>query len=253
MNTTEKIQTYLNDPKIVSVNTVDAHSDHKYFESLEEFSEGEMKLRQSLNGKWKIHYAQNTNQVLKDFYKTEFDETDLNFINVPGHLELQGFGSPQYVNTQYPWDGKEFLRPPQVPQESNAVASYVKHFTLNDALKDKKVFISFQGVATSIFVWVNGNFVGYSEDSFTPSEFEISDYLVGGDNKLAVAVYRYSTASWLEDQDFWRLYGIFRDVYLYAIPKVHVQDLFVKGDYDYQTKAGQLDIDLKTVGDYEDK
>ena len=99
MNTTEKIQTYLNDPKIVSVNTVDAHSDHKYFESLAEFSEGEMKLRQSLNGKWKIHYAQNTNQVLKDFYKTEFDETDLNFINVPGHLELQGFGSPQYVNT----------------------------------------------------------------------------------------------------------------------------------------------------------
>ena len=253
MNTTEKIQTYLNDPKIVSVNTVDAHSDHKYFESLAEFSEGEMKLRQSLNGKWKIHYAQNTNQVLKDFYKTEFDETDLNFINVPGHLELQGFGSPQYVNTQCPWDGKEFLRPPQVPQESNAVASYVKHFTLNDALKDKKVFISFQGVATSIFVWVNGNFVGYSEDSFTPSEFEISDYLVEGDNKLAVAVYRYSTASWLEDQDFWRLYGIFRDVYLYAIPKVHVQDLFVKGDYDYQTKAGQLDIDLKTVGDYEDK
>lgn len=80
MNMTEKIQTYLNDPKIVSVNTVDAHSDHKYFESLEEFSEGEMKLRQSLNGKWKIHYAQNTNQVLKDFYKTEFDETDLNFI-----------------------------------------------------------------------------------------------------------------------------------------------------------------------------
>lgn len=99
MNTTEKIQTYLNDPKIVSVNTVDAHSDHKYFESLAEFSEGEMKLRQSLNGKWKIHYAQNTNQVLEDFYKTEFDETDLNFINVPGHLELQGFGSPQYVNT----------------------------------------------------------------------------------------------------------------------------------------------------------
>ena len=196
MKTTEKIQTYLNDPTIVNVNTVSAHSDHKYFESLAEFSEGEMKLRQSLNGKWKIHYAQNTNQVLKDFYKTEFDESDL---------------------------------------------------------EDKKVFISFQGVATSIFVWVNGNFVGYSEDSFTPSEFEISDYLVEGDNKLAVAVYRYSTASWLEDQDFWRLYGIFRDVYLYAIPRVHVQDLFVKADYDYQTKIGQLDIDLKTVGDYEDK
>lgn len=105
-----------------------------------------MKLRQSLNGKWKIHYAQNTNQVLKDFYKTEFDETDLNFINVPGHLELQGFGSPQYVNTQYPWDGKEFLRPPQVPQESNAVASYVKHFTLNDALKDKKYLSHSKGL-----------------------------------------------------------------------------------------------------------
>lgn len=174
MNMTEKIQTYLNDPKIVSVNTVDAHSDHKYFESLEEFSEGEMKLRQSLNGKWKIHYAQNTNQVLKDFYKTEFDETDLNFINVPGHLELQWFWFSTICEYPIPWDGKEFLRPPQVPQESNAVASYVKHFTLNDALKDKKVFISFQGVATSIFVWVNGNFVGYSEDSFTPSEFEIS-------------------------------------------------------------------------------
>ena len=90
---------------------------------------------------------------------------------------------------------------------------------------------------------VNGNFVGYSEDSFTPSEFEISDYLAEGDNKLAVAVYRYSTASWLEDQDFWRLCSIFRDVYLYAIPKVHVQDLFVKGKIMItKQKAGQLDI-----------
>lgn len=242
---------WLNNPQVFAVNTVEAHSSHRYYLG-DEDPKGDMSLRQSLNGTWRLHYAKSANQALLDFYKTDFDEKDLDFVTVPGHLELQGFGTPQYVNTQYPWDGKEYLRPPQIPQEGNAVASYIKHFEVDEALRGKRTFISFQGVATAIFVWLNGHFVGYSEDSFTPSEFELTDYLVEGDNKLAVAVYKYSTASWLEDQDFWRLTGIFRDVYLYAIPETHIQDIFVKADYNPDTEYGSLSYDLKFEGNLDD-
>lgn len=240
---------WLENPEVVGVNTIEAHSSHSYYESDDEWLTGNMQLRQSLNGKWRIHYAKTTSLVPKDFYQLGFDDGDFDSVNVPGHLELQGFGKPQYVNTQYPWDGREYLRPPQIPTKENPVASYIQYFHVEDALKNKRVFLSFQGVATAFYVWVNGQFVGYAEDSFTPSEFEITDYLVGGENKLAVAVYQYSTASWLEDQDFWRLYGIFRDVYLYAIPEVHLGDVFVQADYDTESGKGSIQSNLKWIGE----
>lgn len=240
---------WLEDPQVFEVNRIEAHSDHKYYESIEEMaSEAEMPLRQSLNGMWYFSYAKNPSVRVKDFYKNEFDCKTFDRIKVPGHIQLQGYDQCQYINTMYPWDGTEELRPPEISKEYNPVGSYVKYFELDEALQKKPVFVSFQGVETAFYVWLNGSFIGYSEDSFTPSEFELTPYLKEGENKLAVEVYKRSSASWLEDQDFWRFSGIFREVYLYAVPKIHIQDLFVKATLDDSYENGILDLQLKIKG-----
>lgn len=232
---------WLANPEIFEVNREKAHSDHTY-------TTKNGNLRQSLNGTWKFAYTEHPDNRPADFYKTDFDVTGFDDITVPGHIQLQGYDKPQYVNTQYPWEGQESLVPPQIPQKRNPVGSYVKFFDVDNALLGKETFISFQGVETAIYVWLNGEFVGYAEDSFTPSEFNITPYLKEKNNKLAVEVYRYSTASWLEDQDFWRFSGIFRDVYLYAVPEIHVRDMKVIADYDYENGSGILTTELDIVG-----
>lgn len=233
---------WLANPEIYEVNREKAHSDHTY-------TTKDGNLRQSLNGTWKFNYTEHPDSRPADFYKTDFDVTCFDDIIVPGHIQLQGYDKPQYVNTQYPWEGHEQLVPPQIPKKRNPVGSYVKFFDVDKELLGKKTFISFQGVETAIYVWLNGEFVGYSEDSFTPSEFNITPYLKEKNNKLAVEVYRYSTASWLEDQDFWRFSGIFRDVYLYAVPEIHVRDMKVIADYDYENGNGILATELDIIGD----
>ena len=149
-------------------------------------------------------------------------------IDVPGHIQMQGYDQMQYINTLYPWDGHEKLRPPHISSDDNPVGSYVCYFEVNEALKNKTTRLVFDGVETAYYVWLNGEFIGYSEDSFTPSSFDVTYALKDGENKLAVEVYKRSSASWLEDQDFWRFSGIFRDVSLYAIEDIHINDLFVK-------------------------
>ena len=231
---------WLENPEVFAVNRCAAHSDHKFYQTKEEMEYGNSALWQSLNGQWKFLYAKNPDEHRKDFYKTEVSCEDYADIKVPGHIQFQGYDRCQYVNTMYPWDGVETLRPPHISKTDNPTASYVKYFALEQALCGKRVFLSFQGVETAFYVWLNGRFVGYSEDSFTPSEFEITSYLCEGENKLAVAVYKRSSASWLEDQDFWRFSGIFRDVYLYAVPRIHVRDLFVRTELDAQYRHGTL-------------
>ena len=223
---------WLTDPEVFAVNRIAAHSDHRIYANHLEADADNSSLIQNLNGTWKFVWAKNPSEWQQKFYE-ESDSTD-NFdnIQVPGHMELQGYGKPQYVNTIYPWEGQEHLRPPFISEKDNSVGSYVRYFDLNDALKNKRVFISFQGVETAMYVWLNGEFIGYSEDSFTPSEFELTPYIREKDNKLAVAVFKRSSASWLEDQDFWRFSGIFRDVFLYAAPSAHVRDMRVIADYD---------------------
>lgn len=233
---------WLANPEIFEVNREKAHSDHLC-------TVGGQQLKQSLNGTWKFAYTEHPNNRPADFYKTDSDVTGFDDIQVPGHIQLQGYGRPQYVNTQYPWEGQESLIPPQIPQKRNPVGSYVKFFDVDVSLLGKETFISFQGVETAIYVWLNGEFVGYSEDSFTSSEFNITPYLKEKGNKLAVEVYRYSTASWLEDQDFWRFSGIFRDVYLYAVPEIHVRDMKVIADFDYENGSGVLTTELDIVGE----
>lgn len=241
---------WLSNPEVYAINRKDAHSDHFYYETvLEADNKAPMALRQSLNGAWQFSYAEKPSERIKDFYKLEYDCSDFSSIQVPGHIQTQGYDRNQYINTMYPWDGIEYLRPPQVSETYNPVGSYVKIFQLEEALLGKTVSISFQGVETAFYVWLNGHFVGYSEDSFTPSEFDLTQYLLDGDNKLAVEVYKRSSASWIEDQDFWRFSGIFRDVFLYATPRTHIEDVFIKSTLSEDYKDGILDIRIRMSGE----
>lgn len=235
---------WLENPEIFSVNREKAHSDHRCVTK-------DGNLRQNLNGTWKFFYSESPQSRPDDFYKTDYDFTGFGNIEVPGHIQLQGYDKCQYVNVQYPWEGQEQLTPPQIPQKRNPVGSYIRIFDAEKALLGKETYISFQGVETAFYVWLNGEFVGYSEDSFTPSEFNITPYLKEKNNRLAVEVYRYSTASWLEDQDFWRFSGIFRDVYLYAVPKNHVRDIKITADYDYLNGSGILSAEAEIIGESE--
>lgn len=236
---------WLSDPRVFGVNRLPAHSDHIYYETLEEAKSGvSMSMRYELNGNWKFHYAVNPASRPAEFYQLDFDCSNWSDISVPGHIQLQGYGTPQYVNVMYPWDGHCDVHPPEVPMDYNPVGSYIKIFNLPKSMKDKPVYISFQGVESAFYVWLNGQFVGYSEDSFTPAEFELTPFIKDGENKLAVEVYQYSTGSWLEDQDFWRFSGIFRDVYLYTVPDIHVYDLHVRAELDSSYTRGMLTADL---------
>ncbi|MBX4263311.1 glycoside hydrolase family 2 TIM barrel-domain containing protein [Clostridium estertheticum] len=240
---------WLSDTSVFAVNRIEAHSDHKYYLTKEEESSGKMDLRQSLNGNWKFSFAVNPSSRIKDFYKPEFDCHCFKDIEVPAHIQLQGYDKPQYINTMYPWDGHSELLPPEVSREYNPVGSYVKYFDIDENIKGGPVYISFQGVENAFYLWLNGEFIGYSEDSFTPAEFDLTKLIKGGENKLAVEVYKRSTGSWLEDQDFWRFSGIFRDVYLYSVPETHIQDLFVKTNLDKSYKNAVLNLDLKIKGE----
>jgi beta-galactosidase len=223
---------WLSDPRVFAVNREEAHSDHKFYTSLfQAEQETEMPLKQSLNGLWKFHYTKDPHRRPADFYRLDFDCSAWGSIEVPGHIQMQGYGAPQYTNLVYPWDGESAIRPPEVPETRNPVGSYVRMFTLGPELEGKRIYLSFQGVETAFYVWLNGRFVGYSEDAFTPAEFEVTQYLSAGVNRIAVEVFQYGSASWIQDQDFWRFSGIFREVYLYAVPKAHVRDLFVTTEF----------------------
>lgn len=237
---------WLEDLSIFEVNRIQAHSSHYYYETIQEAEKiSSMNMRKSLNGNWKFKYSINQSDRPEDFYLKDISCTHWEDIKVPGHIQLQGFGSPQYVNTMYPWDGVEDLRPPFISKEVNPVGSYVKYFEIPKSWDNQPVYISFQGVESACYVWLNGQFIGYGEDSFTPSEYDLTPYLVDGTNKLAVEVYQRSTGSWLEDQDFWRFSGIFRNVYLYTTPKIHVEDLYVQTELDNLFTKGTLNLSLK--------
>lgn len=240
---------WLEDPRIFAVNRLAAHSDHTYYETEEEALGKSMRMRQSLNGTWKFSYAEKEALRKENFYENDYNLDSFGTIEVPGHIELQGYGRCQYINTMYPWDGISHIRPPHIDKENNPAGSYCREFELEDPLKGKRLFLSFQGVETAFYVWLNGEFIGYSEDSFTPSEFEITHAVKTGTNRLAVEVYKRSSASWIEDQDFFRFFGIFRDVYLYAVPECHVEDLFVHGDVSDDCRDGLFRAVLTLAGD----
>ena len=236
------------DPQYFKDGRMDAHSDHTYYRDGEEAKEKETSFRYDLNGIWKFHYARNYGSAIPGFEKTEYCCKDWDDIRVPAHIQMEGYDVPQYANVQYPWEGHEDIHPGEIPEHFNPVASYVKYFEVPEEMQGKRLFISFQGAESGIALWLNGHFVGYSEDSFTPSEFELTEYVQEGENKLAAQVFKWTASSWCEDQDFFRFSGIYRDVYLYTVPEVHVYDLQIRAIPDETLSAAALEIRTNTWG-----
>ncbi|AIQ18237.1 beta-galactosidase [Paenibacillus sp. FSL H7-0357] len=242
-----------NNPEIFQLNRMEAHASMMSFPTAEQALQGNKQSSsryQSLNGTWKFAFAETPEKRSKDFYKSDYDNSNWADIPVPSHWQFQGYDYPQYTNVRYPWaESEPDLKPPFAPTLYNPVGSYVRTFDVPQAWDGQPVFLSFQGVESAFYVWVNGELVGYGEDTFTPSDFDITAYLQAGENKLAVEVYRWCDASWLEDQDFWRLSGIFRDVYLYTAPPVRVADFWARTDLDNEFVHAELNVDIK-VEDY---
>ena len=236
------------DPQYFKDGRMDAHSDHTYYRDGEEAQEKATSFRYDLNGIWKFHYARNYGSAIPGFEKADYCCKDWDDIRVPAHIQMEGYDAPQYANVQYPWEGHEDIHPGEIPEHFNPVASYVKYFEVPEEMQGKRLFISFQGAESGIALWLNGQFIGYSEDSFTPSEFELTEYVKEGENKLAAQVFKWTASSWCEDQDFYRFSGIYRDVYLYTVPEVHVYDLQIRAIPDETLSAAALEIRTNTWG-----
>ena len=239
----------IHDPKFFKENCMAAHSDHVAYADETEAEEKKSSFRLSLDGIWKFHYARNYAQTVNGFEAESFDCKCWEDIRVPAHIQMEGYDIPQYVNIQYPWDGREDVWRDAVPSEFNPVASYVKYFTLPEGFRKNGLYISFQGVESGFALWFNGHYVGYSEDSFTPSDFDLTPYVKEGENKLAVQVFKWTSSSWCEDQDFYRFSGIFRSVYLYTMPKVHVYDLKVEPVVDEAVLNADLLVTMQMRGE----
>jgi beta-galactosidase len=194
----------------------------------------------SLNGKWKFNWVDKPDSRQKDFYKTDFDVSQWHNIKVPGNVERQGYGTPHYMNIEYVFPADQ----PNIPHSYNPVSSYVKYVELPNNWQGQQVSIHFGAVNSAMYLWVNGEKVGYSQGSKLPAEFNITDHLLAGENKIAVEVYRWSDGSYLEDQDGWSLSGIERDVYLYATPNNHIEDFSVSSTLVNNFQVGQLDINV---------
>lgn len=238
-----------NNPETFQVNRLPAHANMVAFPTIEEALSNEFTSSpwyQTLNGSWKFSFAETPEQRIASFYEAGYDASNWDEIAVPSNWQLQGYDYPHYTNMTYPWVEREpELKPPFAPATYNPVGSYIRTFTVPADWKDRPVLLHFEGVESAFYVWVNGELVGYSEDTFTPAEFDITAYLTEGENKLAVEVYRWCDASWLENQDFWRLSGIFRGVYLHSPSPVQIADFFVRTELDDALQNAELQLDVK--------
>ncbi len=201
-----------------------------------------------LNGAWRFHLAPNPAATPLDFYRPNFDAADWDTITVPGNWQLQGYDRPIYCNVQYPFPEADY---PRVPEAENPTGCYRRTFRLPETWAGRHILLRFEGVDSAFHAWVNGQEIGFSQDSRLPVEFDLTDWVRPGENTLAVRVYRWSAGSWLEDQDFWRLSGIYRDVYLVAVPDVHVWDLAVRTDLGVDSTTATLHVQA-TVRNFAD-
>ncbi len=196
---------------------------------------------QCLNGDWKFNWVDSPSKAPADFYKEGYDASDWKTIKVPANWELNGYGTPIYVNVDNEFRPNE---PPFAPTVDNPVGCYITDFRIPKSWKDRRVYLNFGAVKSAYYVWVNGQFVGFNEDAKTNADFDITPYIKTGDNKLAMKVYRFSNGSYFECQDFWRLSGIERDVVLYSKPQISIYDYYVLARLDETYRNGTFDIDL---------
>ena len=248
---------WLDNPEVFKVNQLEPHSDHCYYLDYSDMKKEKNPLLQSLNGQWEFAYSKNVMERPVDFYKETFDASGFDKIMVPGHIELAGYDKIRYINTMYPWEGKEYHRGAYSMQATgaeegmfskaqyNPVGSYIKYFDLDKNMCEKRIHICFEGVEEAMYLWLNGQFIGYAEDSFTPSEFDLTPYIKEKGNVLAVQVHKMSTAAFLEDQDFFRFFGIFRNVTLKAIPDVHLEDVWFKPVLNQDNESGSVSVSMK--------
>ena len=248
---------WLDNPEVFKVNQLESHSDHCYYLDYSDMKKEKNPLLQSLNGQWEFAYSKNVMERPVDFYKETFDASGFDKIMVPGHIELAGYDKIRYINTMYPWEGKEYHRGAYSMQATgaeegmfseaqyNPVGSYIKYFDLDKNMCGKRIHICFEGVEEAMYLWLNGQFIGYAEDSFTPSEFDLTPYIKEKGNVLAVQVHKMSTAAFLEDQDFFRFFGIFRNVTLKAIPDVHLEDVWFKPVLNQDNESGSVSVSMK--------
>ena len=248
---------WLDNPEVFKVNQLEPHSDHSYYLDYSDMKKEKNPLLQALNGQWEFAYSKNVMERPVDFYKETFDASGFDKIMVPGHIELAGYDKIRYINTMYPWEGKEYHRGAYSMQATgaeegmfseaqyNPVGSYIKYFDLDKNMCGKRIHICFEGVEEAMYLWLNGQFIGYAEDSFTPSEFDLTTYIKEKGNVLAVQVHKMSTAAFLEDQDFFRFFGIFRNVTLKAIPDVHLEDVWFKPVLNQDNESGSVSVSMK--------
>ena len=241
------------DPQINEVNRAPMHT--SYFAYPDEDSAlKEEKTSQisylSLNGLWKFHWVKDADERPTNFFKSNFDDRSWTTMSVPGIWEMNGYGDPIYLNVGYAWREHYKNNPPLVPMDENHVGSYRRVVAIPDSWQGKQVFIHLGSVTSNVYLWINGRFVGYSEDSKLEAEFDVTPYLKKGDNLIAFQIFRWCDGTYLEDQDFFRLCGVGRDCYLYAREKQRIQDIRVTPelDADYHDARLLIDLDVKGKG-----
>lgn len=244
---------WTNNPEIFQDNREKAHVTKMSFDTVEEALKNpnyrdykNSKNFKSLNGDWKFNIVNHPNEDLKDFYKTTYDTSKWKKIPVPSSWQLHGYDQIRYNDTAYPWEyQKTGINHPDTPKDYNPIGYYKREFTVDKNWNGKEIFASFQGVESAYYLYINGEYVGYSEDTFVGHDFDITKYLKPGKNEIAVKVHRWSDGSWLESQDMIKLSGIFRDVFLYTTPKVYMRDYTVVTELDDEYKDSNLNVKVE--------
>ncbi len=229
---------------IIGRNKEPAHNTLVPYNDIESALKEKTRYVQSLNGIWKFNWVKKPSDRPKDFFKIDFDDSNWDTIDVPSNWQMRGYGIPIYTNIRYPHSIRK-RNIPKISHKYNPVGSYRTKFNITEEWKDREIFIHFRGVKSAFYIWLNGEKVGYSQGSMTPAEFNITKYVKPNDNILAVEVYRWSDGSYLEDQDMWRFSGIYRDVYTYSTPRIHIRDFYVYSELDENYKDAILKIRVK--------
>ena len=244
----QTLDSILENPQVVSINKLPARATYFPFESIDLALNGQMEASSrfiSLNGDWFFKWSKTPEKRPKNFYKNEYNLDSWNKIPVPSNWQLHGYGIPIYTNIKYPFSFYDEPNPPDIPDGYNPVGSYKRTFIIPNEWNEKKVYIHLGAVKSAFYIWVNGLKVGYSQGSKLPAEFDLTKFVRTGENNISLEVYRWSDGSFLEDQDFWRLSGIERDVYLYCRDDIQIKDYFSLCDLDSSFKNGILDLNVK--------